>query len=262
MKKYTSKFLKAIAIIYMFFPIFYMSTITVIFDIPMKVWLGVLMRPYFYIMALFCVLTGYALWEMKRWSWHLFVGINLLISYETAHFVYENAQNSNKVLAFFGLIGGLAFVVYQIGAEIKVPYFFPKIRWWESDPRYRLAVPSRIASDSKTTEGTILDLSMGGCFVRIKDPVSLNENILVQFEVFGISVDCEGTIVWVTESSVTHPKGIGIKFMRLGRAHRKQLKSITQRLKKIAAYYRRSRHFLTPEEFDKGVKEIENQGTG
>ena len=35
--------------------------------------------------------------------------------------------------------GGVCFFACEL-AKPRVPYFFPKIRWWESDPRYRLAV--------------------------------------------------------------------------------------------------------------------------
>src|SRR5262245_40678655 len=122
MKRYTTKFLKTIALVYLFFPVFYVVTITIIFDIPLSVWLNVLWRPYFWILGALCVLTGYGLWEMKRWVWYLFLGINTLICYETAHFVYENARNSHKVLAYFGIVGVLLGVVYRIRSEIRVPY--------------------------------------------------------------------------------------------------------------------------------------------
>jgi len=259
MKRYTSRFLKAIAITYFFFPLFYVTLITVIFDIPLGVWIDVFLRPYFYILCGLCMATGYGLWEMKRWSWHLFLGINILITYETSQFVFKNAQNSNKSLAFLGIVGVFLGLTYRLGKEIRVPYFFPKIRWWESDPRYRLAVPARVASDDASVESTILDLSMGGCFVKLRDNLRLDDKVQVHFTVFGILVDCEGVVVWVTDSSVTHPRGVGLKFQKLTRVQRKALRNITQRLRQIAAYYKRSRHTLTPEEFAKGVKEIEGK---
>lgn len=261
MKRYTSPFLKSVAAVYLAFPVFYVCATTILFDIPGKTWFGVLLHPYFYLLGAAAMVAGWALWEMKRWAWHFFIGTNVLIAYETAVFVHDYGRNSHKALAYLSALAALILVIIRLGREIRVPYFFPRIRWWESDPRYRLAVPVSMASDTTALEGMILDLSIGGCFVKMREDLKIDEPITIRFSVFGFVVSCEGVVVWATQSTVTHPKGVGIKFTDIDRLSRRSLRSITRKLKAIAAYYKRSRHLLTPEEFAKGLKELEAKGT-
>src|SRR5690606_14340944 len=119
----------------------------------------------------------------------------------------------------------IAGIVYRVGREVKVPYFLPRIRWWESNPRYRLAVAVEIIRDNGAKiEGEILDLSLQGCFVKLQENVRNNEFVTADFELFGERVQCSGSVVWRTESSITHPKGIGIKFGPLPRNQRRVLR--------------------------------------
>ena len=101
-----------------------------------------------------------------------------------------------------------------MGYLSSVPYFLPKIRWWESDPRNKLLIPAkvRLSSDALIQESDILDISLMGCFVRTRETVPENERVQIEFSVFGHDFVCSGIVVWRAESTVTHPKGLGIKF--------------------------------------------------
>jgi hypothetical protein len=261
MKRYTSKFLKTVAVCYMAFPPLYIILAAILFDIPANLCVSVLLSPFYYIVALAAVLTGYGLWEMQRWSWYLFIASNILITYENAKLVSEYSATHHKFLAFLTSIFLLAALIYRVGREIRVPYFFPKIRWWESNPRYRLSVPVKVnrkaATASEPFQAEILDLSLGGCFVKIRTDIAQDETVGLEFAVFGFPLRCDGTIVWRTASTVTHPKGIGVKFVFLDKVQRRTLRSITRRLKKIAQLYRTSRYLMNQEDFLKRLEEIE-----
>ncbi|MGZ3709071.1 MAG: PilZ domain-containing protein, partial [Bdellovibrionota bacterium] len=130
-------------------------------------------------------------------------------------------------------------------------------RWWESNPRYRLSVPVRLSSGENQIEGEILDLSAGGCFIKLRHELTQDQAVGVQFRVFAHDLDCKGTVVWRTQSTVTHPKGIGIKFEQLPRTQRRTLRLITKRLRKISAFYGRSRYLMNQEDFLKHLEELE-----
>ncbi|OFZ54608.1 MAG: hypothetical protein A2428_06105 [Bdellovibrionales bacterium RIFOXYC1_FULL_54_43] len=259
MKQYTSKFLKSIAVVYLAFPVLHILLAGVLFDIPFNLCIGILLSPFYYVVASAAVAVGYGLWEMRRWAWYLFVITNFLIGYENAVMANLYGESHHKVLAFLGSVVVLILVTYRVGREIRVPYFFPKIRWWESDPRYRLSVPVSLNRRiGEVIEGEIMDVSMSGCFVKLRGDLDIDEDVSVGFSVFGYLVNCHGTVVWRTQSTVTHPKGIGIKFRNLGRTEKRHLRAINRRLRKIAALYRRSRYLLNQEEFLKRLQEIES----
>jgi hypothetical protein len=67
-------------------------------------------------------------------------------------------------------------------------------------------------------------------------------------------------VVWRTQSTVTHPKGVGIKFRLESKQQRRVLRQITTRLRKIASLYRRSRYLMSQDEFLKRLDELERHG--
>jgi hypothetical protein len=243
----------------MAFPMAYILSCAMLFDIPARACVRVLLSPWYYILSALAISVGYGFWEMRRWTWYLFVIVDLLIAYQNAVMVNEYGETHHKALSFVFSIAVLGLIFYRVAREIRVPYFFPKIRWWESDPRYRLSVPAKLERrDSPFLAGDILDLSMGGCFMKLRSDLLQDEKVTISFTVFQVQVRCEGTVVWRTQSTVTHPKGVGVKFLELGRDQRRALKIINRRLRRISDFYKRSRYLLNQEEFVRRLQELEN----
>jgi len=242
----------------MAFPIVYLFVAALLFDIPGHYLVRIILAPSFYIASILAVTAGYALWEVYHWGWYAFVVANVFMIYINALYLNDFGGTSHKAVAFSASIFFLVLMMYRVAREIRVPYFFPKIRWWESNPRYKLSVPVRILRDGKDpVDGQILDLSMGGCFVKLRQDVDLYEQVALDFTAFAFRVQCSGVAVWRTHSTVTHPKGMGIKFSPLSKVQKRPLRQITIRLKKIAILYRKSRYLLNEEEFLHKLEKIE-----
>lgn len=247
----------------MVFPVTYLVIITILFDIPLLNVEAILLFPSFYLVSALSMLAGYGLWEMRHWAWYLILISGVLTTFESARVVHSYGESHYKALAFLAsllLWGGL---VHRISKEMRVPYFFPKIRWWETNPRYKLSVPVRIqrsaGGSAQAIDGEILDLSIGGCFIKLRTDLELHELLCLGFQVFGLSLDCEGVVVWRTQSGVTHPKGVGVKFAIKSRAQKRKLRQVNGQLQKIAQLYRRSRYLMSQEEFIRRLDEIEHR---
>lgn len=259
MKRYISKFLKPVALLYMVLPLVYIPGSAVVFNVPAAACGAVLLSVKYYLLSLMAASVGYGLWEMKRWAWYWFIAVNVFLVYQNALMAFHYGESHHPVLAFQFSLGMVLAMVYWVSHEVRVPYFFPRIRWWESDPRFRLSVPVVITrgQGSASLAGDILDLSLGGCFIKLRAELAQDEVVRLAFTVFGIPIDCEGVIVWRSRSTVTTPKGVGIKFSRLSRSRKRTLRMINHRLKKISTLYRRSRYLLNQEEYVRRLEELE-----
>jgi hypothetical protein len=252
----------------MAFPLSYLVAAAVLFDIPLPSLGRVVLSPFYFLLSAIAVTAGWGLWEMRRWAWYVLLAANILIAYENASVLHSYGESHHKVLAYVASLLLIAGLMHRISKEVRVPYFFPKIRWWESNPRFKLSVPVKVARRSAarlgepgaSIEGEILDLSMGGCFIKLRTEVSQHEVVSLSFKVFGMAIDCDGTIVWRTQSRVTHPKGVGVKFAITTRAQKRVLKQINAKLRKIAQLYRRSRYLMSQDEFMKRLDELEKHG--
>lgn len=254
-KEYTSKFLKAIAWVYLLFPFTYITYAALLFNMSFSRCVHIFFTPSYWLLSAFAIVTGYGLKEMHRWSWNAFLVSTLFTAYANALIAIRYSDSNNKFLAFVVSIGMLIIFIFQIGKEIKVPYFMPKIRWWESNPRYRLTVPARVERSQSGFEGEILDLSLGGCFIKSRMDVDQSEHLLIRFTIFGEAVELGGTVVWRSQNTVTHPKGMGIKFDDLNKAQKKVLKAATVHLKKIA-HLQDSKNKISQEDFVTRMEEL------
>ncbi len=241
----------------MTFPVVYIVFSALLFDIPAQRVVRILLHPLYYLLCVWAVFAGYGLWEMRRWGWHVFLFSNILMIYGNAVIASDYGESHHKVIGFIVSVLIILFLVLRLGREIRVPYFLPKIRWWESNPRYRLSVPVSVQRNSNSIlTGEILDLSMGGCFIKSRSELAQDESLTLEFTVFGQTFRFVGTVVWRTQSTVTHPKGIGIKFAPLTRFDRRLLKAVVHRLKKISGLYSSARYLMNQEELSKRIEEL------
>ncbi len=257
MKEHTSRFLKAISYLYLAFPVTYLIYISIIFNIPSERVVKISFSFSYWMLSLSGIAVGYGLKEMTRWAWAVFLLNSFLVSYANALIAMRYSESNNSFLAFLVSIIFLMILVFRLGKEVRVPYFLPRIRWWELNPRYKLSVPVRVERAESGYEGEILDLSMGGCFIKTRLDMLQNEKILARFTLFGEAVEIGGTVVWRSQSSVTHPKGVGVKFDELNKAQREVMKAATQHLKRISAI-QNSRNKMSPEEFNEKMAKMKN----
>ncbi len=258
MKRYASRILKSIAVLYLLSPLTFILFVAVAFDVPAEACLRLLLGPMYYITTIGAMIAGYGLWEVRRWSWYALVAATLLLGYESAVILTELGETHHKFLAYFLTLGFLAAALYRVAREIRVPHFFPRIRWWESDPRFRLTAPATVRrADGTTLQGEVLDVAMGGCFLKLRPDLKDDESLAVEFTLYGHTIRCTGTVVWRAFSTVTNPKGVGVKFDQVHKPERRALRAIGRRLRRISSLYRRSRYLLSPDEFARAWEQLE-----
>jgi hypothetical protein len=237
----------------------YLVLAAICFDISFEACGQILLSPSYYLLAGFAIITGYGLQEMQRWSWYCFMVLQCMIGYQNAWVVHHYAESHHRFFIFIFSFLSQTILVFRVNQEMRVPYLFPKIRWWESNPRYRTVIPVIVTKkNGLVLDAEILDLSVLGCFIKIRDDFHQDESIRLQFDAYGYSFACEGKVLWCAQSTVTHPKGIGIKFFFLSRPQKRILRCIFRILKKISQLYRRSRYLMSQEDFLKALIQLES----
>jgi hypothetical protein len=259
LRQYASRFLKIVAWFLLGFPMSYLVIAAIGFDISFDGCGKILLSPFYYLLSGFAIVTGYGLQEMRRWSWYCFIVVQCLIGYQNAWAVHHYAESHHRFLIFIFSFLFQTVLVFRVNQEMRVPYLFPKIRWWESNPRYRLAVPVTVTQkNGAVLDAEILDLSVLGCFIKIRHDFSQDESVHLQFRAYDYALACEAKVLWCAQSTVTHPKGIGVKFFFLSRPQKRMLRCISRILKKISQLYRSSRYLMSQEEFLKALIQLES----
>lgn len=236
--QYISRILSVFAKLWMSFPVSYLIYAALALGTGPEDILKVLLSPFYWFVSIVTVFSGYGLLRIKWFGWYLYIFSNLLIFYQTATILTFYSQSDNKFLGFLATCLVQALFLLFVAREVRVPYYFPKIRWWESDPRYRLSVQAKLSKkDGSEMEGEIMDISLGGCFIKTHHYFALEDEILLDYSLFDKQIKCSGVVVWRTESRVTHPKGIGVKFNPIGKENTVTLKEASKKLQKLSRAY-------------------------
>jgi hypothetical protein len=217
-------------------PVVYPVWLCLWFEIPASRVISFSLSLFYWLILGSCVMAGYGLWVVSRWSWYVFLAANLLLVYETAFIAATFGDSRSTGLAFLLSVLVTFIFLIRIGNELRVPYFLPNIRWWEIDPARKIAIPTIIYLGQKDVEGEIVDLAMQGCFVKCAGDFRMNEKIALKFTLFGNEMEAIGYVVWCAQSAVTHPKGIGVKFDFLAKPNRRRLRASLSKIRKMSVY--------------------------
>jgi len=211
------------------FPLIYPLFASLAFQVGSKGVFAIGLSPLFYLAVILWAATGVGLQALRHWSWYTLGAAQVLTVYLNALNLVSLSQSEFKGFAF-GLTLLVQFVIHTLVArEVRVPYLFPRIKWWESG----IAGMHHISAEMKISEaapvsGQLLDLSSKGCFVKTPLDFKVGEKAMIRLSAYGQEVELSGKIVWNARSTVTHPKGLGIQFFPLERTLRRKLKIITR----------------------------------
>jgi Tfp pilus assembly protein PilZ len=229
------KLLYLLSIIMVAFPVSYLLFSAFIFELNSRGILSLILSPLFYISSFLWVMTGVGLQRMRQWSWYTFGGAQFFTVYLNALNLVQNSNSDYKGLAFVVSILIQIYTFILVSRGIRVPFLFPKIRWWESGTAGMNQIPVELlhmSSVTGTSHAQLLDMHPRGCFIKTPADFEPFEKIQIRMEAFGHKVDVSGYVVWNAKSTVTHPRGIGVQFVDLDRQKRRKVKVIAQRFEK------------------------------
>jgi hypothetical protein len=213
------------------FPMLYPLFASLALDFGSRGVVAVGLSPLFYIACILWVFSGVGLQSLRHWSWYTFGAAQTLTVYLNALNLVSLSESQYKVFVFASTLVIQMILHALVAHEIRVPYLFPQIKWWESGIAGMHHINAELVSGGTlggVSQGQLLDLSTRGCF--LKTPLDFKQNDVVQLNLnaYEQNLEIQGKIVWNAKSTVTHPKGIGIQFLPLERNLRRKLRVIVK----------------------------------
>lgn len=163
------------------------------------------------------------------WTFALFIGA--YCSYKCVHTLFF-AEYSFFALFYFLAGLTLAFECYFFSS----PIFFPRVRWWEYDFRYRADLPISVISQGVPLKGRLADLRRGsGCIVLFEE-ISLGNEVFVdlQNEMDGPGENRRLRAQLISKREFTPGRGFnyGVRFIFGTLDEKKKFKTLTKIWKK------------------------------
>lgn len=183
---------------------------------------------------------GLALLGVKRWSYPIFVSVQLYsiyshLTYEqyTWPYVSEVPFFSSLVLLFVNAL----IIIYFAFPDVRRPFFDKSVRWWETRTRYNMRLPMTFSLNNpgEIIDTEILNISQSGVFINHKGVLDVGTVVLMNINYKDMSITLAGEVK--SQHAFNGERGLGIKFSFINIWEnlymRKIVKEIGKDLKKI-----------------------------
>ncbi|OFZ20235.1 MAG: hypothetical protein A2X94_15280 [Bdellovibrionales bacterium GWB1_55_8] len=174
-------------------------------------------------------LAGIAIYLCKRWSYF----VVLLVA---ALNVVSNFQTWKTYPAYFpawlfvvAVILGAVLVGYFLLPAVKIVYMDPRLRWWESKPRYLIAGECVFTLADHEVRARVTDFSEGGVFVGAAAELPLGAVVPLVLSLSDHTLRLSGKIVYRRQGEVP---GFGIQFTSPSSSARKEIRTLLRELKR------------------------------
>ncbi len=104
--------------------------------------------------------------------------------------------------------------------------------------RYRLQLPATLTHGRKTWRLQTDDISVGGVFLRVRDPPGLRQLVRVEVALpAGGALDTHGMVVWrlAPDAGVGREAGVGVQFFALAKQDAQRWEALVKDLKRFSA---------------------------
>lgn len=182
-------------------------------------------------------IMGVSAYAMKKWSYYVFVAGATWMLFHNFGLVREGNIALSYAIAIY--IGNVGFVSYFLLPRVHAPYMNPKLRWWESKPRFLVDWPCRVssASDSESLSCRVQDFSEGGVFVTSSDAIAMEQVIELR-----MSTPSSEILTLKAKPVFSRPVqnglGFGLQFVDLDKTTTKRLSMVSKELKKSGVAFR------------------------
>ncbi len=160
-------------------------------------------------------LGGLALLGVKKWSYPVFVGVQIYSIY--SHMTYEKYTwpyvsevpfVSSLVLLFVNAL----IIIYFALPDVRRPFFDRNMRWWETRTRYNLRIPMTFthSNPEHLFDCDILNISQSGVFINHKGAIEVGSVIHMNINYKEYNITLQGTVM--SQHAFEGERGIGVKF--------------------------------------------------
>ena len=171
-----------------------------------------------------------ALFSVKKWGWYLFLGCSLiLITYNIVVYSLNPLYNLLILITFNIVLAVIAGIFFR--KHVIAPYFNPRLRWWETDPRYKLDISAEIVTHYKKLVGEIHDISASGCLVLLNYKIRLGMTHKLLIRCLNHLVEINGKIMRKSSSDEEYDR-YGIMFVKMTTENKYQLNILIEDLEK------------------------------
>ena len=112
------------------------------------------------------LVAAIAIYACKKWSFFVYlVAITVLFVFSYSGYM-SKAESISILPVLFVYLVNVSVVSYFLLPAVRQVYFDPRLRWWESQPRYRCDFQCSWSKGESEASGHIGNFSINGLFLK------------------------------------------------------------------------------------------------
>lgn len=164
------------------------------------------------------VIVSTGVWAVRPWGYFSFLGYAALVLLYQGWQYFQNPDTSLYMALAITLPAAVAATSF-LREHVSAPYFNPKMRWWERDPRFRVNMGARFQVNSQRQKGSLLDLSRGGCFAELETILFPGDLIELRVTVDEVDFLTRAKVIWRS----SRPRGYGLMFYNMNARQKREI---------------------------------------
>jgi hypothetical protein len=172
------------------------------------------------------LIAAFAIFSMKRWSYPVFLAIFGWDVFSNISVWHQFPQVYSVTTVIFVNAANILLVSYFLIPAVRAAYFNPKLRWWESKPRFSVAIVGKLKSNPTDAPGSrfqdiqITDISEGGAYIIARQALELGQKVSLTFNLHELKFAPTGKIVHRGRDD----RGYGVQFVSMELEEHRTLK--------------------------------------
>ncbi|MCK4804314.1 MAG: PilZ domain-containing protein [Spirochaetes bacterium] len=178
-------------------------------------------------------ISAAAIYSIKKWGWYLFLACSLILISYNIFVYYLSPRYSFLILIVLNVILAIVAGIF-FRKHIIAPYFNPRLRWWETEPRYKIEIHADIIFGKNVLTGEILDISNSGFFMSLDQDLTVGRVFKFNLKCLKCSVEVNGKVMRKS-SRKEELNGYGVMFVKLTDAEKMGINALIKDLEKGGA---------------------------
>lgn len=156
------------------------------------------------------MMAGVLILIFRRWSYYLYMMVMLALAFVSYARFLEKPSTFGIAPILIAYVTNLAIVIFLLRPRVRNIYFDPRMRWWESAPRYAIDVICEYGKDKISGSGVVRNISKTGLYLSTESQPEDNAIINVKFQYEDNPIELLGQVI---HHGYGDQKGVGLKFL-------------------------------------------------
>ena len=179
------------------------------------------------------LVAGYAILKVKKWSYPVFL---LMVMWVTVCSIYSFTQLPNAseliLMLFLPVVFNVILTSFILLPSVRASYYDPRLRWWETKPRYQIETEVVTDQIDSSLQPTIKNVALGGLFIEAEEGFELDETPMkLRFIILDIEVTIQGRVVYQRPIK-DRVVGMGIQFVAMCKEQTRMINQLVTTLKR------------------------------